>query len=247
MTDEQLNDIFRKAAEKALAEWMPEQWDRQKDEADDLAQELWLWYLDRPGTRRKMELLAEHEAVETARLHAMQILSRQVLDGNTFQGRDLYSGDSVREALRGESTNKYLNEILPFALKNLENRNGLQAEAIRRRYDDEEVPTAPAEKMVLSRAVKSVTEDVNVMHLTSDDECIGSSTAVFPETRKKKGEYADPTGNTVVLLDENPEYRYHFYEETPTRRFLGGAVAQPAVDLGEIGGLTVRYRRAGVS
>jgi hypothetical protein len=193
-----------------------------------------------------MEALSEPEAVQTAHLHAMQLLSQQVLSSNTFQGQDLYSGDSLREALRGESTNKYLNEILPFALKTLEHRNEPQAEAIRRRYEDGVVPerNTPEEK-ILSRAVKSVTEEVNLTHLTSDGECIGTRSAVFPETRKPKGGHSDPTGNTVVLLDENPEYRYHFYQETPMHQFLGGAAAQPAFELGTIRGLTVRYRRSG--
>lgn len=246
MNDDVLARVFRKAAEKALLEWHPDQWDRQKDEADDLSQELWVWYLENPSTQRKMADLSEDEAVETARIHAVQILSKQALSANTFQGRDLYSSDAVREGLRGESTNQYLNEILPYALENLSTRNERQAEAIRCRYDDGEVPVAhSAEEKVLGRAVKSITEEVNVFYLTSNDEGIGSSARVFPESRKQRGAYSDPTGNTAALLEEHPEFRFSFYEETPMHQFLGGAASQPAFALGKIGGKTVRYRRTG--
>jgi hypothetical protein len=238
--------VFRKAAEKALLEWHPDQWDRQKDEADDLSQELWVWYLARPGTQRKMSDLSEDEAVETARIHAIQLLSQQALSSNTFQGRDLYSSDAVREGLRGESTNQYLNEILPYALDNLDTRNELQAEAIRCRYDDGVVPARQSrEENVLKHAVKSVTEEVNVFYLTSSDEGIGSSSRVFPESRKQRGAYSDPTGDTAALLEEHPEFRELVYGQTPMREFLGGAASQPVFELGKRGGKTVRYRRTG--
>lgn len=246
MTEQELLEVFQKAAEKALFDWLPEQWDRQLEEADDLAQDLWVWYLERPTTQRKMRGLSEPEAVETARLHAVQILSKQALDGNTFQGRDLYSSDAVREAMRGESTNKYLNQILPYALENLGDRNEAQAESIRCRYEDGDVPApSSAQAAELKRAVKSVTEEVNVFYLTSDDDGIGSSSAVFPETRKKQGEHSDPTGYTAVLLGEFPEYRAHFYEQIPMPQFLGGAAAQPVFGLGKVAGKVVRFRRTG--
>jgi hypothetical protein len=245
MTDDQLVAIFRRAAESALVEWYPDQWDRQADEADDLSQELWVWYLENPSTQRKMAGLSEPEAVETARIHATQILSRQALEGNTFSGRDLYSSDAVREALRGESTNEYLYDVLPYALENLANKNEAQAEAIRCRYDDGVVPGQNTpDHFTLVRAVKSVTQEVNVFYLTYSDEGIGSSASVFPETRKQRGAYADPTGNTAALLEEYPEHR-QVLEETPIREFLGGAAAQPAFDLGKVKGRTARYRRTG--
>lgn len=239
MNNDRLADIFRKAAEIALAEWHTDQWDRQKDELDDLSQDLWVWYLERPGTQKKFKNLSEPEAVETARIHAIQILSKQALTENTFQGRDLYSSESIKEALNGGTSNKYLNEILPIALDNLGRRNEVQAEAVRVRYTDGEHP----DKDVLSRAVKSVTEEVNVIYLTSDDDGIGSRHKVFPETRHQKSGYSDPTGDTAVLLDSRPEYRVDFYGQTPISDFLQGAQAQPAVVLGKVGGKLVRYRR----
>jgi hypothetical protein len=245
VTDDELNGIFRKAASAALSWWYTDQWDSQQNLLDDLVQDLWVWYRESPATQKK---LAESDGFLARRLvyiAAIQTLHKDAVEDDIFHGRSKYSADCVREALRGESTNEYLNEILPTALDNLANRNVGQAEAIKRRYDHGDVSNLPSEKMLLSRAVKSVTEEVNFTHITSDTEGVGSRTVVFPETRKPKGGYSDPTGNTVVLLDENPEYRYHFYQETPMHQLLGGAAAQPAFGLGTINGLTVRYRRSG--
>ena len=242
MTDEELREVFSLAANKALA-----QWGQLDCEPVDLAQDLWVWYSERPSTQRLMESMHFKSAkVDLALRAAVQLLSKQAYEADIFQGRAVYSSDSVREALRGESTNKYLNQILPHALANLRKRNWEQAEAIRVRYSEGVVPARDsADASRLKRAVRSVTQDVNVMLLTSDDECIGSSSAVFPETRKKQGGYSDPTGDTVIELDEHPEYRFHVYEDTPIRQFLGGAAAQPALNVGKIKGLMARYRRTG--
>jgi len=230
--------VFRRAAEKALLEWHADQWDRQRDELDDLSHDLWVWYLERPETQRKLGELSEPEQVETARLAALQMLSRQVLSENTFQGKDLYSSDAIKEALKGTSSNKYLREALPYALAKVEARHPEYTEAIRCRYTDKVVPPQGSEHVRLSRAIKSVTEEVNVVYLTTNTEKIGSSSTVFPETRKRKGEHGDPTGNTAVMLDENPEFRHAFYEETPLHQFLGGRGATPEYDLG--GGTKIR-------
>jgi hypothetical protein len=216
-----MGKAFCKAAEKALLEWHSDQWDRQKDELDDLVQDLWVWYLERKGTQAKLETLSYPEVVETVRQAAIQMLSKQVLDSNTFQGKDLYSSDSVKEALAGKSTNKYLLKIMPLAREALNRRNAQQGEAIRSRYEDGVVPQPPL-KQVLQRAVKSLTEEVNVIYLTTDEACIGSRHAVFPESRRVKGEHSDPTGNTAILLMENPSVRYEYMKETPLTDFISG-------------------------
>lgn len=242
VSTEQLDGMIRKAATAALSEWYSDQWDLQADSLDDLAQELWVWYLERPGTRAQIEEADEFLARRLIFNAALQILSKQSLSEDVFDGRNLYSSESVREALKGDSTNKYLNQIMPFAVNNLDRRNPGQAEAVRARYDDEEVPErGGAAEKVLMRAVKSLTEEVNVIYLTSNDEGVGSSAAVFPDTRKRKGERSDPTGDTVVMLDEHPEFSHHYLEETPISHTVAGAQATPAYSLG--GG--IRYRPVG--
>lgn len=229
-----MNDkMFRKAASAALAEWHSDQWDRQRGALDELTQDLWVWYLERPDTQRKLKESDEFLARRLIFQAAMQMLARQALNSDVFDGRAIYSSDSVKAALAGKSTNKYLAEIKPIALKNLEKRNGEQAEAIRSRYEDGVVPEKEGgAAMLLSRAVKSLTEEVNVIYLTTDTDAIGSAASVFPDTRKRKGEHSDPTGNIAVMLIEKPEMREPFYEETPLRQFLGGRGASEEHVLG---------------
>jgi hypothetical protein len=226
-----IGKAFRKAAEKALMEWHADQWDRQKDELDDLVQDLWVWYLESKGTQAKLNTLSQPEVVETVRQVAIQKLSKQVLESNTFQGKDLYSSDSVKEALAGKSTNKYLLTALPQALATVDSRNPAYAEAIRSRYEDGVVPPQGAGHRRLNNALTSLRAEVNVVYLTADEADIGSRHSVFPQTRKQKGEHSDPTGNTAILLMENPEIRQDYLEQTPITDLIDGQKAAPAYEL----------------
>ncbi|AOQ28171.1 helix-turn-helix DNA binding domain protein [Mycobacterium phage DudeLittle] len=219
------DDIIRRGARKALFAW------KQDDsELDDLTNDLWVWYLERPGTQRKMAKLTANEAVETVKLAALQMLSGKQLLSNEFNGRNLYSSDSVREALRGESTNRYLVDILPRAMEALAAQNERQAESIRVRYDDGIVPPADsAEAAMLKRAVKSLTEQVNVIAITAGVDADGNVTegpgsrhSVFPETRPTSGGHSDPTADIAILLIEHPELRDEYLYEPSLPEFLGG-------------------------
>ncbi|BBC43613.1 RNA polymerase sigma factor [Mycobacterium phage AN9] len=219
------SDIIRKGARKALFAW------KQDDsELDDLTNDLWVWYLERPGTQRKMANLTVNEAVETVKLAALQMLSGKQLSANEFNGRNLYSSDSVKEALLGESSNRYLVDILPMAMASLEKQNAGYAEAIRLRYDDGEVPKENAPKQRLKHAVKSLTEHVNIIAITAGvdadgnvSEGPGSRHSVFPETRKSQGgDHSDPTATIAIALIEHPELRDEYLYEPPIPEFLGG-------------------------
>lgn len=227
----ELTDTFRKAAKLALYSWQGNE-----EGLTDLVQDLWLWYLERPGTQRKMEGLTKHEAAKTAMLHAYQILSENQMSSNQFRGKNLYSSDSVKDALLGLSTNRYLLEILPRAMESLDSRNADHAEAIRSRYTDGVVPPQGSH-YVLVRAVKSLTEHVNVIAITDgltpapDGTLVPSSTSpgigrrneTFPEHRKRRGgPPSDPTGNTAIMLIENPSLRDEYLREEPLAAFLGG-------------------------
>lgn len=100
----------------------------------------------------------------------------------------MYSVNNIKEALAGKSTNKYLIDILPIAFNALSNNSESQAEAIRSRYSDGVVPTEEGgAAMKLSRAVKSLTDQVNIIAITAGvdadgnaKEGPGSRHAVFP-------------------------------------------------------------------
>lgn len=214
-----------KAAKSALFSW------RQTDQGhEDLVNDLWVWYLERPGTQEKLEAADPPLAARLVYKAALQILARQALADDKFQGRNLYSSDSVRAALRGDTKNRYLTDILPRALSALGEQNAGYAEELRKRYEDGVVPKDHSQEMRLSRAVKSLTEHVNVIAITAGvdaagnvSEGPGSRSAVFPETRQPRGAgHADPTGNTAIMLIEHPELRDDYLHQEPLPQFLGG-------------------------
>lgn len=231
-----IDTMIRKAATAALTEWHTGQYDRQSASLDDLINDLWVWYLESPATQRKLEDSDEFLARRLIYKAAMQVLAEGALSQDVFDGKVIFSSDAVIEALRGGSNNRYLQEILPFAMKNLAKRprkGVIYAEAIRNRYTDGIIPEQGSPAVLVSRAVKALTEEVNVIYLTTDHSGIGSAAAVFPDTRKQKGDHSDPTGNIAVMLLERPEMRGPFYEETPLHQILGGRGATPAYDLGD--------------
>lgn len=218
-TVKEINNIFRHAAKSALAAW------GRDSGLDDLLNDLWVWYLERPSVQKKLQSSDRDLANSLARKHALALLSRQALDADVFEGRALYSSEAVKSALLGQGSNRRLDDLLTVAMDNLGRRNAGQAEIIRSRYIDGAVPdqsTAEgrAARQKLHRAVKSLTEQVNVLVITCD---IKENQAVPPQTRRHRGAHGDPTGNTAVLLADHPELRDEYLEETDLRAFLRGA------------------------
>ncbi|ACE79979.1 hypothetical protein Pukovnik_53 [Mycobacterium phage Pukovnik] len=222
-----MHEVFRKAARAALFAWKQDE-----SQADDLVNDLWVWYLERPATQRKMEALSFNEAVVTARIAALQMLSGQQLSANEFNGRNLYSSDNVKDALLGVSTNRYLVDILPLAMKALSGKNEDQAEAIRSRYDDGIVPSKKdGAAMLLSRAVKSLTEHVNIIAITAGVDADGNVTegpgsrhSVFPETRKARGaDHSDPTADMAIGLIEGGDEPHVLCAMTADRKPIRGS------------------------
>ena len=234
--DTVIDGVFRRAVSRGCAEWG---WD-ESDHLDDLSQSLWVWYLESPSIQRNFTQLIEDGQTALVRdwtfNHLEQMLSEERHESNLFENKTIYSSDSVREALRGESTNKYLVAALPLALEAVDRRWPDHSEAIRSRYDDGVVPArdSPA-KYVLIRAVKSLTEEVNAMYIADDVKDIGSKDVMFPEQRKRKGQHGDPTGDVAMALIEHGDniipvvdktgevtsittYRREFYGDEPIRR-----------------------------
>jgi hypothetical protein len=218
--------LLRKSAKSALFSWKQDE-----DGVEDLINDLWVWYLESPATQRKLQESDEPLARSLAYKAALQILAKNALSNDKFSGRNIYSSDSVRAALRGQSKNRYLVDILPRALKSLDAQNSGYAEALRSRYIDGTVPEVhSAVEKKLSRAVKSLTEHVNIIAITAGvdskgnvNQGPGSRSAMFPETRRSKGNgHADPTADTAILLIEHPELREEYLYEEPLEVFLRG-------------------------
>ena len=127
--------LLRKSAKSALFSWKQDE-----DGVEDLINDLWVWYLESPATQRKLQESDEPLARSLAYKAALQILAKNALSNDKFSGRNIYSSDSVRAALRGQSKNRYLVDILPRALKSLDAQNSGYAEALRSRYIDGTVP-----------------------------------------------------------------------------------------------------------
>ena len=221
--------MFTRAAKSALVAWRGNY-----DEAPDLVNDLWVWYLERPSVQKKIETSDDALIHTLVRKAALQILVKRSLDDDTASGRSPYSSENIKDALSGVSKNRYLLDILPMAMDALDKQNARQAESIRSRYTDDVVPTENAAQQVLKRAVKSLTEHVNVIAITAgltrdadgvlrDRQGPGSKAAVFPETRKAQGDgHSDPTANMAIALIEHPELRDEYLYEPSLPEFLGG-------------------------
>ncbi|QBP29340.1 DNA binding protein [Mycobacterium phage DirtyDunning] len=185
--------VMEAAAKSALVTWGRE------GGLDDLVQDLWVWYLERPATQRKLEELSKPEAIATVRRAAIQILTEQVLAGNKFNGRNLYSSEAVKDVLKDRSNNRYLKDIMPTAMAALEKQHAVYVEALRSRYDDGVIPQDGPSQDALKNAHKAITEHVNIIVITAGDV---SSAAVQAETRKSSGGRSDPTADAAIALIE---------------------------------------------
>lgn len=211
---------FRKAAQKALYEWGRE------DGIEDLLQDLWVWFLERPGTQA--QFAEQDEPLNRVMAHraALQLLAEQALADDVFDGKTLYSTDAIKDALKGESTNKYLWEILPGARESLSED---YSEALRSRYEDGNIPRGKEQENLLVRAHKAVADEVNVEYLTSNSDKAVSKTAVAPSGRRSVSGYRDPTGDIAVGMSS--ENRADALHETPMQVFLQGASALPVFEM----------------
>ena len=227
-----MEKIITKSAKSALFSW------KQSEEGlGDLVNDLWVWYLESPATQKKLKESDEFLARRLVYKAALQILAKNSLSDDKFDGKNLYSSDSVKDALLGRSKNHYLVDILPKALESLADQNEDYAEALRSRYTDGTSPSDKQGQNRLVRAHKSLTEHVNIIAITAGVDSDGNVTegpgsrhAVFPETRRGRGAgHADPTGDIAVMLIEHPELRDEYLEVQPIREFIGGrGYAQPS-------------------
>lgn len=223
MISARINTIFQKATRKALVGWETDL------ETTELINELWAWYLASPYIQKTLDSLSEGEAVKYARKQAFNILTKEIKDRDLFGSRTIYSSDSIKDALLDRSSNRHLKDILPVALRNLDNKNPGYAEAIRARYTDGEIPSQGSGAVKLSRAMKALTEQVNITALVagSFDSRNHSGpklrhAVMDPELRTSGGQHSDPTANMALALLTHPQMREEYLHETSLQEFLRG-------------------------
>jgi hypothetical protein len=244
LTDNDIGRVLRLGGKSALNSWS-----QSGVGLDELVQQLWVWYLERPGTQKKFSESDEFLARKLTYRAALQILSRKVLDDDEFRGKNLYSTENIKAALKGEGCNPYLAEILPKAFKALEEQNAGYASAVKSRYSKGSIPKENAPKQKLKWAVKSLTEHVNRIAITAEmytdadgkldvKEGPGSRKvlqkkrphyehAESPDLIKVKGEHSDPTARIALLLLQDPHQdgirlRDEYLHETSLQDLLEG-------------------------
>ena len=226
----------RRAAKSALVMWFSGQWTRQVEALDDLHQDLLVWYAETVSAQNKMSSLSDPEIMVTFRIHARQILSKNTHDYNRFTQSGLYSTEAVRAALRKESKNKYLYNVIPVAMQGLSNS---YKSALYDRYENGIVPKDNDKRNVLKRAVRAITDEINVIYLTTDSKTIGSKAVIFPDSAKPKGGHGDPTaGIALTLMEQHPDVKDEYLYESPWEQINQGAAAEPVIEFGP----SKRYR-----
>jgi hypothetical protein len=234
--EQRIHDQAKRAAKSALTLWCNGQYSRQRGLYDDLLQDLFEWYLETPSTRTKMESLVDAEIFVTFKIRAQQILSRQQLENNVHQDRVMYSVDSVKRYMKGESTNRYLISAMPYALDRI---NEKHKDAVLSRYVDGKVPEQGKDAEFLSHSLQTLTAMLNLMQITTSEDVIGSRGTIFPEAVKPKGANSDPTGNiALMLMAQKPDFVDEYQYESPWEQVCKGAAAKPVIEFGPSG----RYR-----
>lgn len=240
--ESRIYDQAARATKSALTLWCNGQFSRQRGMYDDLLQDLLLWYLSRPATRNKMDSLVDAEVFVTFKQHARQILSEQQLADNIQKNKVLYSTEAVKRYLKGESTNRYLIEVVPIALDMI---NPDHKEALLSRYVDGKVPTQGKDAEYLSNSHKTLTAMVNLMQLTTNEDTIGSRSVVYPDTVKPSGSHGDPTANiAIMLLGQHPDFVDEYQYESPWEQVCRGAEVEPVIEFGPSGKLRLSAAEA---
>ena len=220
MKDSAVNKIFAKATKKAMVGWDTDL------NSVEIINELWAWYLESEYIQRQFDELNEAQLVKFARRQAINKLSRDAKGRDLFSGKLSYSSESVKEALKGKSKNRYLNSILPRALKALDRQNDGYAEALRSRYIDGVKPACKTGQNALTRAHKALSEHVNIIALVAS-----GATGDGPKLRLRGGmmdpgsvsgggDYSDPTAGIALTLLANPALRDEYLGEDPFTEFL---------------------------
>jgi len=131
--------------------------------------------------------------------------------------QETYSIESVKDELKGVSTNRRIVDLLPDAMKALDVRHAAYSEALRSRYLDEVIPEQGADAQLLTDAHRAITDEVNRLNRGDWVFRDGPSlkNAVPAEERKGKGATSDPTADMAIAVMSSAEARDVFYGEIP--------------------------------
>lgn len=136
-------------------------------DAEDAEQLISIRLLESPGTINKivsMERDAQYRAIVGM---GHQLASIERADYDNFRGAYRYSLKEVKDALNAgvlvEEFDHFHEVVFDIreALKVLESRSPKYAEAIRKRYEDYEVPTENLEQQRLKNALPALTDEMN--------------------------------------------------------------------------------------
>lgn len=209
---EDLTPAVEAAVRQALHDW-----GRSVEDAEDLMQDVWTFYLD-PRNVSAQKWIAKADT-ETGRRRVFyrtkkvvqpdgtvvwkrqgiisQILTGNQADDNVFAGEDSYSSESIKDWLKGESTNKYLGSLITRGMDRLYPEH---LAAVRSRYEDGVIPGRkdPA-KDVLLRAHIALTEAVNAVVLAEKSEGTSKPPRPGGGPRRSSG-YSDPTADLAIGL-----------------------------------------------
>lgn len=126
--------------------------------AEDLAQELWVWILERPSVQKKFAESDDYLKYALLKRHGHQIASEAASSRNRFAGTVFYGRDEVREALKGNALNHELLDDLAPAMESLHATNPRYASALRRRFGERD---NGVDKDDVYLGIKALTEEMN--------------------------------------------------------------------------------------
>ncbi|WP_431941630.1 hypothetical protein [Nocardia grenadensis] len=156
MDNEELNKIFRKAADSVSYTW-PE-----VIEVDDLAQELWIWYLESPSVRRMLAGLPKHEGYNLIVRQGHNLASAARDRNARFSGRIRYIPADVVCMLESRGRiSPEMRDDLEDGMNALRDRTGTHTAALTARFVNKAIPESKTEQKQLERAVNALTEEMN--------------------------------------------------------------------------------------
>ncbi|GAB4588693.1 hypothetical protein [Nocardia sp. IFM 10818] len=152
MTVEHLKKLIDRAAGAVEREWPG------VIDAEDLAQELWVWILERPSVQKKFAESNDYLIYRLLTRHGNAIASEAASNRHRFAGTVFYGSEEVRQALKGNALSHDLIDDLEPAMETLKATNPRYADALRRRFGERE---KGVDKHDVYRAVLALTEEMN--------------------------------------------------------------------------------------
>lgn len=149
---EDLNDLFTSAAWAVKHEG----WDF---EVDDMVQELWLWYVEKPFAREKLKNWQQWpKAKGYVKIYARGIAGDMGWSDKKFRAQYDYSVDTVKDILKGKIGSDKTDRDLRVGLERLKERHKPYFDVLNRVYGNGE---AEKDTKLLTRARDALTDEMN--------------------------------------------------------------------------------------